>query len=209
MNKEYEAILITHTEIGTPVEADFTGLWRQRVVSATIHEIPSGGTTNQVIRKLSNDDYDFGWGESNILIAIPAADKSASGTTVQFTANEAQAFGDVVRINSAGKAQIAKANVIANATAVAMLISESVEADAPGNYLLMGFVRNDAWNFTVGSESGKVFLSLTGTTGNTLTQTNPADIPCSEDNVIQLLGVANSSDSFYFNPQLAQVEYKA
>jgi hypothetical protein len=147
-----------------------------------------------------------GGGGSTQLTAIPATDQTASGITTQFTANEAQAFGDVVRLNSAGKAQLAKSDVIANATALAMCISETVEADAVGNYLLIGFVRNDAWDWTIGEW---IYLSLTGTTGNTLTQVSPftAD-PIVEDNVVQLLGVANTADTFYFNPQLVQVELK-
>lgn len=179
---DYEAILITHTEIAEPVEADFDGCWRQRVTST------GGG------------------GGSTHLNAFPATDKTASGITTQFTANEAQAFGDVVRINSAGKAQLAKADVIANATALAMCISETVEPDAPGQYLLIGFVRNNAWDWSVG---GDIYLTIIGTTGNTLSQTSPfAADPIVEDTVVQLLGVANTADSFYFNPQLVQVELK-
>jgi hypothetical protein len=146
-----------------------------------------------------------GGGGSTQLTAIPATDQTASGITTQFTANEAQAFGDVVRINSAGKAQVAKADIIENANVLAICIA-NVLANAIGSYLLIGFIRDDSWNWTIGS---KVYLSLTGTTGNTLTQTNPADIPCSENNVIQILGIANSADSIYFSPSLSQVEYKA
>lgn len=140
------------------------------------------------------------------LTAVPTVDKTASGITTQLNANEAQAFGDVVRINSSGKAQLAKADVIANATALAMCVSESVAADGVGNYLLIGFVRNNAWTLTAGSE---VYLSLTGTTGNTITQTSPFESsPIVEDTVVQLLGVANTDKTFYFNPQLVQVELK-
>jgi len=138
--------------------------------------------------------------------ALTGSDHSSSGVKTTFIANENQAFGDVVRINSTGKAQLAKADVISNATVVAMLVDASVATNGTGTYLLLGFARDDTWNWTVG---GWIFLSLTGTTGNTLTQTNPADIPCAEGNVIQLIGVAYTADSIYFNPQLAQIEYKA
>jgi hypothetical protein len=208
----YEAILITHTEIASPVEADFTGYWRERLTPGTIHQVPPGGATNQVLAKKSNDNWDTEWqtpsggGGSTQLTAIPATDQTASGITTQFTANEAQAFGDVVRLNSAGKAQLAKSDVIANATALAMCISETIEADVVGNYLLIGFVRNDSWDWTIGEW---IYLSLTGTTGNTLTQVSPftAD-PIVEDTVVQMVGVANTADTFYFNPQLVQVELK-
>ena len=87
-----------------------------------------------------------------------------------------------------------------------MCIDTTVEADAEGNYLLIGFVNNHEWAWTVG---GEVYLSLTGTSGNSLTQTSPFDLdPIVEDRVVQLLGIAKSATSIYFNPQLVQVELK-
>lgn len=209
---DYIAILATDTEIPAPAAGDFAGLWKKYKGEPGAGVLP-GGTLGQVLTKSSEDDYDTSWqdpagggGGSTQLTAIPAIDKTASGITTQLTAFEAQAFGDVVKINSSGKAQLAKADVIANATALAMCVSESVEADATGNYLLIGFVRNDAWSWTVG---GDIYLTITGTSGNTLSQTSPfAADPIVEDTVVQLLGVANSADTIYFNPQLVQVELK-
>lgn len=221
---DYIAILSTDTEIPTPVVGDFTGLWKKYKGEDGEDGddgadgddgvgVPTGGTTGQVLKKQSATNYHTAWedeaggsGGSTELTAVPATDQTASGITTQFTANEAQAFGDVVRLNSSGKAQIAKADVIANATALAMLIDDEVEADATGHYLLIGFVRDDAWNWSIGAW---IYLTITGTTGNTLTQTSPFDAdPIVEDTVVQLLGVANTADTFYFNPQLVQVELK-
>lgn len=212
---DYIAILSTDTEIATPVVTDFTGLWKKYKGEdgADGVGVPTGGTTGQVLKKQSATNYHTAWedeaggsGGSTELTAVPATDQTASGITTTFTANEAQAFGDVVRLNSSGKAQIAKADVIANATALAMLIDAEVEADASGHYLLLGFVRDDSWDWAIGEW---IYLSLTGTSGNTLTQTSPFDAePVVEDTVVQLLGVANTADSFYFNPQLVQVELK-
>lgn len=215
---DYIAILATDTGISSPAAGDFAGLWKKYKGEPGADGVdgvgvPPGGTLGQVLTKSSENDYDTSWqdpagggGGSTQLTAIPATDKTASGITTQLTANEAQAFGDVVKINSSGKAQIAKADVIANATALAILVDESVAADASGKYLLLGFIRNDAWNLTIGDD---IYLSLVGTSGNTLTQVNVAADPAVvENNVIQLLGVANSADSFYFNPQLVQVEWK-
>ncbi|MGE4567886.1 MAG: hypothetical protein AB7C90_01715 [Bacteroidales bacterium] len=193
---------------GTPVQTTL------KTVNEDVGEFGSATKVPKITvdakgRVTAVEDVDItggGGGGSTQLTAIPATDKTASGITTQFTAFEAQAFGDVVKINSSGKAQIAKADVIANATALAMCVSESVEADATGNYLLIGFVRNDAWDWTVG---GDIFLTITGTSGNTLSQTSPfAADPIVEDTVVQLLGVANSADTIYFNPQLVQVELK-
>ncbi len=132
--------------------------------------------------------------------SAPASNQTAEGIKTTLTANESQAFGDAVFINSAGKAQLGDADAIATASCVALCLG-SVSADATGNYMLLGVARNDSWAWTVG---GLIFLSTTGTTGNTLTQTAPTG----EDDVIQVLGIATHADRIFFNPSLAQVEYK-
>lgn len=133
------------------------------------------------------------------IASSPASNQTAEGIKTTMTANESQAFGDAVFINSAGKAQLGDADAISTASCVALCLG-SVSADATGNYMLIGMARNDSWAWTVG---GLVFLSTTGTTGNTLTQTAPSG----EDDVIQVLGIATHADRIYFNPSLAQVEY--
>ena len=120
-------------------------------------------------------------------------DVMASGTIISLTANEAQAVGDVCRIASDGKAAISSASAIATSSVVVMQIDT-------GKYLLHGVARNDAWNWTVG---GIIYLSVTGTTGNTLTQTAPSGA----NEVIQVVGIATHADRIYFNPQLVQVEH--
>ena len=178
----FEAILVTHEELTSPVEADFTGLWRERIT-------PQGPNAPQ-----------------DLILPKSLADKSSRGIKTIFTANEAQVFGDVCRINSTGKAQIGNATVIATATIVAMCIDTTIAANAEGNYLLIGFASNTDWSWTVGDD---IYLSLSGTSGNSLTQTSPFDAdPIVEDTVVQLLGIAKSATSIYFNPQLVQVELK-
>lgn len=102
-------------------------------------------------------------------------------------------------MNTDGEIQLGDASVIATSSVIAMCADASISADASGNYLLQGFARNDTWDWTVG---GLIYLSTTGTTTNTLTQTAPS----STDEVVQILGVATHADRIYFNPQLVQVE---
>lgn len=64
----YEAILITHQVLDPPVEADFEGYWRERIIST--EALPPGGTINQVLMKQSNSDFDVIWANENN-IAIP------------------------------------------------------------------------------------------------------------------------------------------
>ena len=130
--------------------------------------------------------------------AAPASNVTASGATITLTANENQAFGDVCFIDSAGEAALASANAIATASALFMSTG-TVTTGNPGTYLMLGIARNDAWAWTVG---GYVYLSTTGTTGNTLTQTAPSGA----GDIIQVLGVATHADRMYFRPELIQFE---
>jgi len=134
------------------------------------------------------------------LTAAPGADHTVSGTIIQLVAAQTQAIGDVCYIASTGKAYLAKADAIANANAVVMVADASIATDATGNYLVLGIARDDTWTWTVG---GLVYLSTTGTTGNTLTQTAPSGA----NNVIQVLGVATHADRMLFKPSLVQVEH--
>lgn len=141
---------------------------------------------------------DLDLNEHNIQIkATPATDLHASGIIISLTANENQAFGDLVYLTSTPKAAIADADAIATAVVVAMAIA-TITANNAGLYLLMGVARNDAWNWTIG---GKIYLSTTGTTGNTLTQTAPSGT----DDCIVEVGVALSADSIFFNPTIQAI----
>ncbi len=136
------------------------------------------------------------------LAAAPGTDLTASGVKITLTANENQAFGDVCRIGSDGDATIANATAFSTASALFMCLG-TVTTGNPGTYLALGVARNDAWAWTVG---GFVYLSTTGTTGNTLTQTAPTG---TAGFVRQILGVATHADRIYFRPELTQLHISA
>ena len=102
------------------------------------------------------------------------------------------------RIGSDGDATIANASAYSTASALFMCLG-TVTTGNPGTYLALGVARNDTWAWTVG---GFVYLSTTGTTTNTLTQTAPS----TSGQVVQLLGVATHADRIYFKPELIQLE---
>ena len=129
----------------------------------------------------------------------PSATINSTGESIVLTANEAQAFGDVCYIGSDGKAHIAKADAIANANAFVMCSDASIGSGNSGKYLVFGIARKDTWSWTV---SGFLYLSISGTTGNTLTQTAPSGT----NNIVQILGVALSSTTIFFNSCLVQIE---
>ena len=136
---------------------------------------------------------------SQLIVAAPSTDHTASGTKITLTANENQNFGDVCYIDSSGEAALADASAIATAGAVVMCM-ETVTTGNPATYLMVGVARDDTWAWTVG---GLIYLSTTGTTGNTLTQTAPS----ATGEVIQVVGVATHADRMIFNPNLMMIEH--
>lgn len=133
------------------------------------------------------------------LTAAPASDHTGYGITMTLTANENQAFGDVCYIASDGDAQLVDADAAASASALVMCISSSVSAAATGTYMLMGVARDDTWAWTVG---GKIYISTTATTGNTLTQTPPSGAA----DIVQVVGIATHADRMIFKPSSLNVE---
>lgn len=133
-----------------------------------------------------------------VVTAAPGSDHTAGGMKITLTANENQAFGDVCRIDSAGEAAIADASAFSTSSALFMCL-DTVTTGNPASYLALGIARDDTWAWTVG---GIVYLSTTGTTGNTLTQTAPSGA----GEIVQVLGVATHADRMYFKPELIQIE---
>ena len=121
--------------------------------------------------------------------AISENDHYGSGDIITLTASATMGIGDVVFVNSNGKTALCKADAIENCPyAFAICVSGSIGANEAGSFLTKGSLRDDSWNWTVG---GLIFVSTTGTTGNTLTQT----IPSGANNVIMPIGLALSADA--------------
>lgn len=138
-------------------------------------------------------------GAGGSLVAAPASDHMASGTLIALTAGVTMNFGDVGYIKSDGKVGLIDADAIATMSGVVMCADASITANASGNFLLFGIARDDTWAWTVG---GLIYGTVTGTTGNTLSQTAPTGT----DDVVQIMGVATHADRMLFKPSLAQVE---
>lgn len=162
-----------------------------------------GATSNGLLGEVTVGDglsYDGSAISGMFITAAPSSNTTVSGEKIQFTANENQAFGDVVYIASDGDAALADADGIATAKVVAMCTA-TVTTGNTATYLLKGIARNDSWNWTVG---GYVYLSTTGTTGNTLTQTAPSGT----DDCVVIVGIASHPDRIIVAPQLVIVEVK-
>lgn len=164
----------------------------------------SVGTDGQILESRSTETTGLKWiappsaTDLNVT-ASPASDHTASGLKIILTATANMAFGDVGYIASTGKVSLIDADAIATMTGIVMCADATINADASGNFLLLGIARDDTWNWTVG---GIIYGTVTGTSGNTLSQTAPSGT----DDVVQVLGVATHADRIFFNPQLVQIE---
>lgn len=136
---------------------------------------------------------------STNLTPAPGTDLTSTGIKVALTANENQAFGDVCYIDADGEAHLGDADAVATSKIVAMCADATIAANASGNYLLLGVARQDAWNWTPG---GLVYLTVTATTGNTLSQTAPTGT----DDCVVVIGIATHADRLFFNPSLDIIE---
>ncbi len=121
-----------------------------------------------------------------------------SGLTITLVSGSTIAIGDVCRINGAGQAVLARANVAANASGLVMA-TQSLTNGVSGKFLLIGTLASTNVTVTVGAP---VYLSTTGTTLNTLTTTAPSG----SGNIVQILGWGLSANSILFRPELVQVE---
>jgi hypothetical protein len=139
----------------------------------------------------------------NNIISIPSTDFSVNGMQIALTASGNTNFGDVGYINTLGGVTIASASAITTANAVVMCADSYISGNTSGNWLLFGAARKNTWNWLSGGTSGLIYLSTSGTTTNTLTQIQPSDV----NQVIQILGVALTSNTIYFKPELVQVEH--
>lgn len=162
------------------------------------------GTDGQILESRASETTGLKWvapavATSLPITAAPASDHTASGITIQLMAGATMAFGDVGYVASTGKVALIDADAIATMSGLVMCADASISADATGTFLLLGIARDDTWSWTVG---GLIYGTVTGTTGNTLSQTAPTGT----DDVVQILGVATHADRMLFNPQLVQTE---
>lgn len=118
---------------------------------------------------------------------------NAGGTIAQF---------DCVYLTSSSTWALTDADAIG--TAGNVLVMMAGEAGTNGNPLRViepgSWVRNDAWNWTVG---GVLYLD-TSTPGG-MTQTAPSG----EDDAVKIVGHAVTADVIYFNPSVNWIIYKA
>ena len=131
-----------------------------------------------------------------LLDSTPGSDHTASGLKASFTAGENLVFGNCCYLKSDGKMWKSQADASATMPIMAMALA-TINADASGEFLIYGIVRDDTWNWTVGG-----LIYAYDDASGALIQTAPSDA----GDQVQVVGVATHADRMLFNPNLELVE---
>ncbi|MCK5020466.1 MAG: hypothetical protein KAS32_25745, partial [Candidatus Peribacteraceae bacterium] len=136
--------------------------------------------------------------------STPDFDHTASGTKAVFTNGNGSSvnFGDVCYMASDGDLEFGDADANTTVPVVAMAL-ETITTTSSGEWLLQGFVVDASWTWSsFGAQAGLIYLTITATTGNTLSQTAPSGV----GDQVQIIGYAKSATEMYFNPNLMLIE---
>lgn len=129
------------------------------------------------------------------LLAALAADGDWCGLTVLGTAGEDIDAGEVAYLKSDGKLWLADADGT-NTMPVKAMATADILADASGVFLLDGFMRVDAWNWTVGN------ILYAHTTPGAMVATAPA----TSGDEVQRVAFAVTADIVNFRPSKDVIE---
>ena len=129
-----------------------------------------------------------------------------SGITGVFQAAEALAIGEVVSLNSSGKARLAKAAVGGCLTIGADypaigVATATVSACAWGTILLQGFLRSDS---LFGYSPGKILYAPEAAASCQWLPEEAA--PDTDGDMVQVIGWAREADIIYVNPDFTVIE---
>jgi len=156
---------------------------------------------SSVTQGLGNASY--WWKHINALYhkiaSTPSPDHSWSGeVSCGVTAGENLVFGDAVYMKADGKAWKADADAAATMPIFGIAVA-TINAEATGEVLTRGWIRDDSWSLTAG---GIVYASVTaGAISGTA--------PVGAGDQVQVIGVAMTTASFLLNPSFELVQVPA
>ncbi|MBA7582333.1 hypothetical protein ES708_24261 [subsurface metagenome] len=166
---------------------------------------PKSKFVNWLLKDVHLDEIHIG--EHSVVVSIAgikieealAPDLTWCGITCDGTTGENLAQFDVCYLKSDGKYWKADADAAATMPVIA-IATAAISAEASGVFLLMGFVRKDAWTWTIG---GLLYADEgTGGTIGGMTQTAPAGT----GDQVQVVGIGITADIILFNPSFELVE---
>lgn len=124
------------------------------------------------------------------------SDHTWDGEVAEVTVDvNAYGFGAALFIASDGNYEQADADAGTSMPCVALALETGTGTK---KILRRGIVRDDSWSWTVGAESGTIFVSTDPSTLGGLTQTKPTGTT----DRVQVVGYALSATKIYFNPEM-------
>ena len=167
---------------------------------------------NKFVNWLLKDVYlkEIHIGERSVIVSLAgikieealATNLTWCGTTCDGTAGENLSQFDACYLKSDGKYWKSDADAATTMPLIA-IATAAISADASGVFLILGFVRKDAWDWSVG---GLLYTDEgTGGTVGGMTQTAPAGA----GDQVQVVGIAITADIIYLFPSLELVEISA
>ena len=124
-------------------------------------------------------------------------DHTWTGTTCNGTAGENVVFPNLCYLKIAdGKFWKTDADAVATTEGILAIALETINANATGLFLLIGFIRDDDWDWTV---QGAIFV---GTDPGALTQTAPVG----SGDQVRKAGYPMTADIMWFNPDSTVVQ---
>jgi len=129
------------------------------------------------------------------LDSTPTTNQTGHGTIVSATVDvNTNGFGNAMHLDTDGNWVDARANSATTMPCQAIALESGTGTK---KLLLLGPVRNDSWNWTVGAP-----IYASDTTAGLFTQT----IPAGSGDQVQIVGYALSADVIFFNPDYTIVE---
>jgi len=130
------------------------------------------------------------------LLAALGADGDWSGESVSATAGEGISQFDTVYLKSDGKVYKSKGDSDTTMP-VKGIAAADVTINEVGIFLIEGFIRKDAWNWTIGA-----LLYAGDTTAGAVIATAPD----TTNDMVQRIGIAVTADIIWFRPDLTMIK---
>jgi len=130
------------------------------------------------------------------MLAQLVADGDWCGEVVLATVGENLDQFDTVYLNSDGKVYKSKADS-STTMPIKGIATATVSEDESGIFLIEGFIRQNAWNWTIGA-----LLYASDTTAAAIIATAPD----TSNDMVQRIGIAVTADIIWFKPDLTMIE---
>ena len=111
-------------------------------------------------------------------------------------AGEDVTFPDLCYLKSDGKYWKADADAIATTEGELVIVLETIAADATGDFLKRGYLRNNSWSFTIGD------ILYVDTISGSVTTTRPNSI----GDCVRRIGSVHKTNIIWFAPEWLVIE---